>query len=285
MLHEQAFARQALFRMCSDAPLFRGCQLSLTCQSKSGRCIIRARTQTAFHHSNWFLGALEPADLAYLKPHLDVVTLPKDAILYKAGDLINYTYFPHDAIVGLINVMEEGQFVEVASIGREGMFGLISALVSRESFGRYKVQVPGTASRITVDWMQEAIRVRPKLRRMLLSYTEALLAQTFQSISCNAVHTVEERCCNWILNARDRIDEDVLPLTHADLAELLGVQRSTLSTVLRALQRQGLIAQQRGGIVIADRSGLENITCECYDKTKRVYRRLLPRSYPPAHSP
>ncbi|WP_262027921.1 Crp/Fnr family transcriptional regulator [Microvirga sp. Mcv34] len=228
---------------------------------------------------------MEPDDLAYLKSRLEIVILPKDTVLYKAGDLISYSYFPHDAIVGLINVMEEGQFVEVASIGREGMFGLISALVSRESFGRYKVQVPGTASRITVDQLQEAIRIRPKLRRMFLSYTEVLLAQTFQAISCNAVHTVEQRCSKWILNARDRIDEDVLPLTHADLAELLGVQRSTISTVLRAFQRHGLIGQQRGGIVIADRSRLEGITCECYDKTRRVYRRLLPRSYPPANSP
>jgi CRP-like cAMP-binding protein len=206
-------------------------------------------------------------------------------VLYKAGDLISYTYFPHDAIVGLINVMEEGQFVEVASIGREGMFGLISAIISRESFGRYQVQVPGTASRITIDWMQEAIRVRPKLRRLILSYTEALLAQTFQTISCHAVHTVEARCCNWILSAHDRIEEDVLPLTHADLAEFLGVQRSTISTVLRGFQRQGLIAQQRGGIIVADRSGLEDITCECYDRMRRVYRRLLPCSYPPAHPP
>ncbi|WP_245435450.1 Crp/Fnr family transcriptional regulator [Microvirga calopogonii] len=206
-------------------------------------------------------------------------------MLYKAGDLISFTYFPHDAIVGLINVMEEGQSVEVASIGREGMFGLISAIISRESFGRYQVQVPGTASRVTIEWMQEAIRVRPKLRRLILRYTEALLAQTFQSISCHAVHTVEARCCNWILSARDRIDEDVLPLTHADLAEFLGVQRSTVSTVLRALQRQGLIAQQRGGIIVADRSGLEDITCECYNRMKRVYRRLLPRSYPSVQPP
>jgi len=210
--------------------------------------------------------------------------LPKDTVLYKAGDLISYTYFPHDAIIGLINVMEEGQSVEVASIGREGMFGLTSALVSRESFGRYQVQVPGTASRIAIEWMQEAIRVRPKLRRLTLSYTEALLAQTFQSVSCHAVHTVEARCGNWLLNARDRVDEDVLPLTHADLAEFLGVQRSTISTVLRAFQRQGLIAQQRGGIIVTNRCGLEAVTCECHDRMRRIYRRLLPRSYPPVHA-
>jgi CRP-like cAMP-binding protein len=230
----------------------------------------------ADHHRNWLLAALEPEDLAYLEPHLEIVRLSKGTILYEASDPIRYTYFPHDAIVGLINVMEEGQFVQVASFGREGLFGLISALSSREAFGRYKVQVPGTASRIALNRMRETISVRPKLRRLILSYTEALLAQTFQTVSCNAVHSVEARCCNWILSTRDRIDEDVLPLTHADLAELLGAQRSTVSTVMRMFQTQGLIMQQRGGIIIADRAGLEETACECYGKIRQTFARLLP---------
>jgi CRP-like cAMP-binding protein len=232
--------------------------------------------RTVDHRRNWLLAALEPDDLAYLEPHLEVVILPKGTVLYETGDPIRYTYFPHDAIVGLINIMEDGGSTQVTSFGREGLFGLISALTSREAFGRYKVQVPGTASRIAFDRMGEAISVRPKLRRLILSYTEALLAQTFQTVSCNAVHSVEARCCNWILSIRDRIDEDVLPLTHADLAELLGVQRSTVSTVLRTFQTAGLITQQRGGIIIADRAGLEEIACECYGKIHQTFARLLP---------
>ncbi|QRM27358.1 Crp/Fnr family transcriptional regulator [Microvirga sp. VF16] len=228
------------------------------------------------HQDNWLLAALEPEDLAHLEPDLEVVILPKGTILYEAGDTIRYTYFPHDAIVGLINVMEDGQFVEVASFGREGLFGLISAIVSREAFGRYKVQVPGTASRIALDRMQQAMRTRATLRRLVLSYSEALLAQTFQTASCNAIHTAEARCCSWILNTRDRVDEDVLPLTHADLAEFLGVQRSTISIALGTLQTRGLITQQRGGIIIADRAGLEELACECYGKIRQIFARLLP---------
>ncbi len=240
------------------------------------KAVMTSSTSKADHRKNWLLAALEPEDLAHLEPHLETVILPKGTILYEAGDPIRYTYFPHDAIVGLINVMEEGQFVEVASFGREGLFGLISAIVSREAFGRYKVQVPGTASRIALDRMQKAMQVRPKLRRLILGYSEALLAQTFQTVSCNAIHTVEARCCNWLLSTRDRIDEDLLPLTHADMAELLGVQRSTVSTVLRTFQTQGLITQQRGGIIITDRSGLEEITCECYGRIRHTFARLLP---------
>jgi CRP-like cAMP-binding protein len=232
--------------------------------------------QAADHRRNWILAALEPEDLAYLEPHLETVILSKGMALYEAGDPIRYTYFPHNAIVGLINVMEEGQFVEVASFGREGLFGLISAIVSRESFGRYKVQVPGTASRIPLDRLREAMQARPNLRLLVLSYSEALLAQTFQTVSCNAIHTVEARCCNWLLSTCDRTDGDLLPLTHADLAELLGVQRSTVSTVLRTFQMQGLITQQRGGIIIADRVGLEDMACECYGKIRQIFARLLP---------
>jgi CRP-like cAMP-binding protein len=137
------------------------------------------------------------------------------------------------------------------------------------------VQVPGTASRIALNKMQEIMRARPKVQRLILGYSEALPTQTFQTVSCNVIHTVEARCCNWILSTRDRID-DVLPLTHADLAELLGVQRSTVSTVLRTLQMQGLITQQRGGIIIADRAGLEEMTCECCGKIRQTFARLLP---------
>jgi CRP-like cAMP-binding protein len=230
----------------------------------------------ADHHRNWLLAALELEDLAYLAPHLEIVDLPKGTILYEAGDPIHYTYFPHDAIVGLSNVMEEGHLVEVASFGREGLFGLLTVVVSGESFGRYKVQVPGTASRIALARMREAISARPRLRRLVLSYSEALMAQTFQTVSCNAVHPVEARCGNWMLSTCDRIEADLLPLTHADLAELLGVQRSTISTVLHTFQIQGLITQQRGGIIVTDRPGLERITCECYGKIRRTFARLLP---------
>jgi CRP-like cAMP-binding protein len=235
-----------------------------------------APVQKPDHRSNQLLAALNSDDFAFLEPDLEIINLSKGDVLYDAGDTIRHTYFPHDAIVGLVNVMEDGRFVEVASFGREGLFGLISVLVSRESFGRYTVHVAGTASRITLSRMQEAIGASPKLRHLILSYTEALLSQAFQTVSCNAVHSVEARCCNWILSTRDRIDQDDLPLTHELLAEMLGVQRSTVSIVLRTLQKAGLIGQSRGVITVKDRAGLEEVACECYGKILERFKRLLP---------
>lgn len=233
----------------------------------------------ADHRANRFLAALEPDDFALLEPHLEAVILPRSTILYEPGDPIRHTYFPHDAIVSLVDVMEDGRLAEVAMFGCEGLFGLLTAFLSREAFGRYVVQIPGTASRIALDRMHEAIRARPTLQRRVLAYNEALLAQAYHSVACNAVHSVEARCCRWILNTHDRLDQDALPLTHEFLGDMLGVQRSTVSATLRSLQATGLIEQRRGQIVVTDRGGLEQATCECYGKIRSRFEKLLPRTY------
>jgi CRP-like cAMP-binding protein len=231
------------------------------------------------HRANRFLAALEPDDFASLDPHFETVILLRGTVLYEPGDPIRFTYFPHDAIVSLVDVLEDGRLAEVAMFGREGLFGLLSAFVSREAFGRYVVQVPGTASRISLDHMQEATRTRPSLQRLVLAYNEALLAQAYHTVACNAVHPVEARCCRWLLSTHDRLDQDALPLTHECLAEMLGIQRSTVSATLRSLQATGLIAQRRGRIAVTDREGLEQAACECYRKIRSRFERLLPGTY------
>jgi CRP-like cAMP-binding protein len=239
----------------------------------------------ANHRTNRLLAALEPGDFAALEPHLETVSFPRGQVLYEPGDSILHVYFPQDAVVSLVNIMEDGGSVEIGVFGREGVLGLLSALVTREAFGRYIVQMGGTASRIPFERLNEVRNARPGLRQLIMNYGEVLLAQTFQTVSCNAVHVVEARCCRWILNMHDRADGDTLPLTHEFLAEMLGVQRSTVSVVTRTLQTAGLIRQSRGGITVADRAGLEEASCECYGKIRRVYQRLLPGTYPPAPSP
>jgi CRP-like cAMP-binding protein len=234
------------------------------------------------HRANRLLAALEPADFATLQPHLEIANLPRGAVLYEAGDTIRYTYFPHDAIISLVEVMEDGRVAEVALFGREGLVGLLSAITSGEALGRYVVLVSGTTSRIPVDQMRRALVLRSRLRRMVAAFNEALLAQALHTVACNALHPVEARCCRWLLSTRDRLDQDTLPLTHEKLAEMLGVQRSTVSTVLRTLQTTGLIEQRRGGIVVTDRAGLEQATCECYHKTRLRVEKVLPGTFAPS---
>jgi CRP-like cAMP-binding protein len=123
--------------------------------------------------------------------------------------------------------------------------------------------------------------MHPKIRQLVLNFTEALLTQTLQAVACNAVHSVEARCCRWILSTRDRFDNDALPLTHEILAQTLGVQRSTVSSITRALQVAGLISQGRGVITITDREGLEETACECYRTIRGRFERLLPGTFDP----
>ncbi|WP_201843075.1 Crp/Fnr family transcriptional regulator, partial [Microvirga zambiensis] len=192
-----------------------------------------------------------------------------------------HAYFPHHAVVSLVNVLEDGTTVEVALFGRGGVVGLLSALVTREAFGRYVVQMAGTASRIRIEHLHEVRNAHPKMRQLIASYGELLLAQTFQLLSCNAVHPVEARCCRWILMMHDQAEQDTLSLTHEFLAEMLGVQRSTVSVVLRTLQTAGLIQQGRGSITVTDRAGLEETVCECYGRIQRIRQRVMPGRYLP----
>jgi CRP-like cAMP-binding protein len=121
--------------------------------------------------------------------------------------------------------------------------------------------------------------VLPSIQRLVLRYTEALMAQTLQTVACNAVHSIEARCCRWILMSQDRVGDAELPLTHEFLAEMLGVQRSTVSEVTRTLQDKGLIQQGRGMITVVDRPALQQAACECYEIIRQRYQQLLPQTY------
>src|SRR5919107_1366255 len=168
----------------------------------------------ADHRTNRLLGSLEPEDFAQLEPYLELVDLALGDVLYDTGDAIHYAYFPHDAIISLVNVMEDGSTVEIGVFGREGVLGVVSALVTREAFGRYVVQMSGTATRVPYERLNQVRSGSPQLHHLILRYGEVLLAQTFQTVACNAVHAVEARCCRWILSMDDRSDQDTLPLTH-----------------------------------------------------------------------
>jgi CRP-like cAMP-binding protein len=232
------------------------------------------------HRSNRLLAALGPGDFAAVAQNLEAVVLASQDVLYEPGETIEYAYFPHDAIISLIAVFEDGVSVEMALFGCEAVVGYASSLVTRaNSLGRYMVQVPGTASRLPIERLRRVAQARSKVQELLLRYTEALIAQTFQTVACNAVHSVEARCCRWILCTQDRVGREHLLLTHQFLADTLGVQRSTVSLIVRGLQKRGLIEQRRGSITVANRAGLEEFACECYQTTRRTFERLLPQTY------
>ena len=235
--------------------------------------------RTPQHQDNRLLAALAPEDFAFLEPNLAIVDLQRGQTLYEVSETIVHTYFPHDAMVSLVTVMHDGKSVEMADAGPTELTTSVSAFVTRQSFGRYVVQLSGTASRAELNTMHEAMADRPAIQHLVLRFTEALMAQTLQTVACNAVHSVEARCCRWILMTQDRAGQPDLPLTQEFLAEMLGVQRSTVSDVARSIQDKGLIRQGRGMITVTDRPGLEAAACECYEIIRQKFEQLLPHTY------
>ncbi|MBJ7412778.1 MAG: Crp/Fnr family transcriptional regulator [Phenylobacterium sp.] len=224
---------------------------------------------------NSLLDALPTGDHAFLAPHLTQVELERGRLLYDPGDAIDHVYFPHDGVISLMTLMENGAAIESSTIGPEGALGLMAAVAPRQSLSRAIVQTPLRAARIGAERLHEAWERSPALRDLVDRHGEALYGHAIQSVACNALHSVEARFCRWLLTCHDRISTDTIALTQEFLADMLGVQRTTVTAVARSLQDKGLIRYRRGVVDIMDRAGLQALTCECYGVIRNHYHRLL----------
>ena len=218
---------------------------------------------------NRLLAALPPADFALLAPHLKPAPLQQNLVLHEQGDRIDQVYFPIEGIISLLTVMQQGDAVETATVGREGAVGALAGLGPRRSYTREIVQVAGSALRISASRFRKAADESRPVREIIVRYGEMLLIQVQQTAACNALHDVEERLSRWLLQARDRVDGNTIRLTHEFLSQMLGVRRPTVTVAAQMLQNAGLIRYHRGHIEILDRPGLEARACECYRAIRR----------------
>lgn len=225
---------------------------------------------------NELLARFPPADLALVEAELTPVSFPRGLVLYEAGDRMEQIYFPSDGVISLVAEMENGARAESATIGREGAIGLLTDGEPGLAFSQCIVQVPGYGHRLEARRFTQLAGGKA-MRDLIRRYADVLLAQTLQSVACNALHTVEARFCRWLLMCDDRTDADFVALTQEFLAEMLGVQRTTVTLVARTLQGSGLIRYHRGRIKVVDRPGLEEAACECYGIVRRHRERLMPR--------
>jgi CRP-like cAMP-binding protein len=164
--------------------------------------------------------------------------------------------------------MRDGSGVETATIGREGAVGVMAGFGSRRSAGRAVMQVAGDVSHIAAAKFRAAIESSAALRDLVVRYNDVQMALVQQTAGCNALHHVEKRLCRWLLQTRDRCESDEIPLTQEFLAEMLGVQRTSVTPIARNLQTAGLIKYRRGRIEIIDREGIEKRSCECYEMVR-----------------
>lgn len=225
---------------------------------------------------NRLLDALAEEDFRLIGPHLAQIDLERGRLLYDPGDRIDAVYFPHDGVISLMTLMENGAAIESATIGCEGALGLMAAVAPRQSLSRAIVQTPTRALRISAERLHEAWEKSARIKDLVDRHNEALFGHAIQSVACNALHSVEARFCRWLLTCHDRISTDTVALTQEFLADMLGVQRTTVTAVARTLQEKGAIRYRRGVVDIVDRGVLEQLACECYGVIRDTYERLLP---------
>jgi CRP-like cAMP-binding protein len=240
-----------------------------------------SRTQVSCAEpTNRLITAVSSAARKALMERVRPCTFKTGDVLYEPGALISDAFFPLSCVISLVAVMSDGKSTEVCIFGCEGVVAYASAQVSRRAFGRYVVQIGGSALKIAINELRLIVRHHKDLREVLRRYSEALLLQTFQTIACNTFHSVEARCCRLILTTDDRTGRRELPLTHEFLADMLGTQRSTVSIIMKRLAAEGVLRQQRGRICILNKLQLQRNACECYSKIKSDYVRLLPKTSP-----
>src|SRR3954454_16834812 len=225
--------------------------------------------------SNAILASLSASDTAALRPYLKAAHLQQKSVLYEAGDRIKAVYFPTNAVVSLVVRLATGETTEGAMVGRDGAVGIASALDGKIAMTSAIVQLGGDAITCDPAVFRGAALQSENLISIIMRHEQSLFAQAQQSTACMANHEVDARLCRWLLRARDLSESDHLPFTQEFLAEMLGVRRTSVTTVARTLQEAGIIRYSRGKIQIMDVEGLQETACECYQAVKDHYERLL----------
>lgn len=233
----------------------------------------------AFHEhdtiANRILLALPPASFKQLSRHLEHVDLRRGQVLHRSDEPVRRLYFVNRGMVCLVKTMQDGRTIEVGATGLDGvttpevLFGSNAAILDGV------VQVPGSAFVIDRAFLRRTLSKNRIFRELLQGYLHLTIERLAQSAACNRLHSLEERCCRWLLIAHDCARADSFPLTHEFLAMMLGAQRPGVSITMKVLQNAGFVQYVRGKITIADRAGLEGMACECFGSVRHQLDKMF----------
>jgi hypothetical protein len=211
----------------------------------------------------------------------EIIQFKTGKIIYDPGDTVKVAYFPLGAAVAsFLVVMEDGTAVETAMVGREGAIGGIVSHGRLAAYARSCVMHAGAFARVTCADLEEVKNRAPSLRHLLTRYSDCLLAQIFQSVACNATHSVEARAAKWLVASVERTGINDLSMTQDQLASIIGVGRSYASRQIQRLKAEGLIRTRRGGIMVTDLEGLQRRSCGCNDQVRAHFDDVLTGVYP-----
>lgn len=226
--------------------------------------------------NNRLLSALPQQDLDRLRPHLERFPLKARRILHHWNMPIEQVYFIEAGLVSVMTKADYDTAAEVWTIGSEGVAGGVVVLGTDIMPYRWIVQVEGTALCMTTVDLRRLLDDVPSLRETLLRYIQVVLHQSSQVGACNGSHSLQQRLARCLLSARDRLDEDELPLTHDMLSHMLGVRRASVTDTVAALEKAGAVRKGRGSIRVLNGENLEKLACDCY-RSMRFQRDRLTR--------
>jgi len=232
-------------------------------------------------HNN-LLRRLSEGDYALIAPHLVREEANSNDLLYSPGDDVHVVHFPcGPSLVSYLVSVEDGRDIETILVGREGAVGGIVSEGYLPAYTRIVVKFGGPFVRLHVSKLDAAKTYSRTLRNVFARYADCMLSQIFQSTACNAIHSIEQRTAKWIIAAMERTDvPDAVPLTHEQLANLLGVGRSYASRVIQAFKAEGVLETRRGWIVVRNRDALKMRSCLCNESIKTHFEEVLRGVYP-----
>ena len=222
--------------------------------------------------SNKLVDSLPAASRKRLLAVAEPVTLEYKQLIATKGGALTHAWFPTTSFISLLMPADKG-CIEVAIVGREGLFGLGVAFGVRESEVEAIVQGAGSALRVPAPDLRRLLREDRALRERVDRYAYVMLTVLARNASCNRFHRVEQRMARWLLTSADRAQSAMFDITHAFLAEMLGVRRVGVTTAANRLQEQGLITYSRGTVAIRDRDGLKRTACSCYREDLEAYKK------------
>lgn len=227
---------------------------------------------------NRLLAALPQEDYERLAPDLELVSMLVGDVVCESSAQMSHAFFPTSSIVSLQYVMENGSSAEIAGVGNEGLVGVSLFMGGETALSRSIVQTGGHGYRLQKSVLLDEFNRGGAMMRLLLRYTQALIAQMSLTAACNRRHSLEQQLCRWLLLTLDRMPGNELIMTQELIASMLGVRREGVTEAAGRLQGAGIINYRRGHITVLERAGLDSRVCECYGVVKREFERLLPES-------
>jgi CRP-like cAMP-binding protein len=224
---------------------------------------------------NKLLSALPANVFDALRPDLVHVELEARTQIYAAEDEVQWVYFPSSGMISMLQSTADSRGIELATIGREGALGTMAGFGLNRALTSSVVQMPLTAVRISAHHFRKAVSQYASVQELALRSNEVILAQTQITAACNALHNIEQRFCRWLLQCRDRSENDTITLTQEFLSEMLGVRRTSVTEIASKMQAEGFIRYRRGVIEVLDQPGLEQRSCDCFRAVRHAERMIM----------